>query len=241
MFTHIVIHRITILNDAFFAIALWQFLVKYIADGDNDGSLGVSLIKWMIHTSKFLLDFVKQLHGHLLYLLDDHSSVAYLLVIKTLVSHSNNSAILSRVWRSGCEEFVHHLLTVVTFLPSCTANHLLVLFFSARTTFSLFKSFIFSFLYDLNANIVKFYVTIAILLYYLIILKTNLARKGNFRLPVREKDFSNWLFSFSQYPNRRRERKTEGIRQYFMGTKSVVKQFSLLGQSILYAHQNRFH
>ena len=135
MFTHIVIHRITILNDAFFAIALWQFLVKYIADGDNDGSLGVSLIKWMIHTSKFLLDFVKQLHGHLLYLLDDHSSVAYLLVIKTLVSHSNNSAILSRVWRSGCEEFVHHFDTVVGEQPNSLDNQRLDFFFSTSSTF----------------------------------------------------------------------------------------------------------
>lgn len=102
---------------------------------------------------------------------NDHYSAETLLVIRTLVSHSNKSDILSRVWRSGCDVLVHHLLTVVTFLPSCSANHLLVLFFSARTTFSLFKSFIASTLYDLNANIVKFYNKANTIHHILIILK----------------------------------------------------------------------
>ncbi len=77
-------------------------------------------------------------------------------LIKSFTSTSKRNAILSSVWRSGWDVFVHHFETVVTFLPSCSANHLLVLFFSAKTTLSRFKSFIVSNLYVLNANIVIF-------------------------------------------------------------------------------------
>ena len=63
-------------------------------------------------------------------------------VISSLFSQPNSSAILSNVWRSGCDVLVHHLLTVEIFLPNCSANHLLVLFFSTRTTLILFRSFI---------------------------------------------------------------------------------------------------
>ena len=69
--------------------------------------------------------------------------------------HSSSSDIRSKVCKSGCAELVHHLLTVDGFFPNCSANHLLVFFFSTRTTFSRFKSFIPIFI-DLNANLMVF-------------------------------------------------------------------------------------
>lgn len=40
----------------------------------------------------------------------------------------------------GCMVLVHHFDTVAGSLPNCSASHLLVRFFSAKTTFSLFIS-----------------------------------------------------------------------------------------------------
>ena len=51
-----------------------------------------------------------------------------------------SSAILYRVSKPGCAALVHHFETVAGSFPSCSASHLLVFFFSAKTTFSLFKS-----------------------------------------------------------------------------------------------------
>lgn len=65
-----------------------------------------------------------------------------LLLIKSLLSTFNSSAILERVTRSGCETFVHHLETVDGSLPNSFANHLPVFFFSTRTILSRFISFI---------------------------------------------------------------------------------------------------
>ena len=65
-----------------------------------------------------------------------------LLLIKSLLSTFNSSAILERVTRSGCETLVHHLETVDGSLPNSFANHLPVLFFSTRTILSRFISFI---------------------------------------------------------------------------------------------------
>ena len=49
---------------------------------------------------------------------------------------SNSSVIRFNVCKSGCVVFVHHLDTVVWFTPSCSANHLLVRFFFAKTILS---------------------------------------------------------------------------------------------------------
>ena len=51
-------------------------------------------------------------------------------------------AILVNISNDGCILFEHHLETVDWSLPSCSASHWPVFFCSAKTTFSLFKSFI---------------------------------------------------------------------------------------------------
>ena len=51
-------------------------------------------------------------------------------------------AILVSISNDGCILLEHHLETVEGSLPSCSASHLPVFFCSAKTTFSLFKSFI---------------------------------------------------------------------------------------------------
>ena len=53
---------------------------------------------------------------------------------------SKHLAISTRVAKLGCMVLVHHLDTVPGSLPNCWANHLLVRFFSAITTFNLFIS-----------------------------------------------------------------------------------------------------
>jgi hypothetical protein len=47
-----------------------------------------------------------------------------------------HSEICRRVSRLGWHTFVHHFETVEGATPNCSANHLFVLFFSAKTTFS---------------------------------------------------------------------------------------------------------
>jgi hypothetical protein len=46
----------------------------------------------------------------------------------------------SKFSKVGCALFVHHFEIVAGSLPSCSASHLLVRFFSASTTFNLFRS-----------------------------------------------------------------------------------------------------
>ena len=67
-------------------------------------------------------------------------SVEILLVIRTLVSHSNKSAIRSNVGSDGWITLLHHFETVVFNTPNCSASHIPVLFFSTNTSFRRFKS-----------------------------------------------------------------------------------------------------
>ena len=64
----------------------------------------------------------------------------YSLTSSSLISTSSKSAIFNRQATSGWEVLVHHLLTVDGFTPNCSANHLLVRFFSTRTNLILFTS-----------------------------------------------------------------------------------------------------
>lgn len=68
---------------------------------------------------------------HLLFLIDHN---------KSLISTSRIFAISTNVSKFGCMVLVHHLDTVPGSFPSCSANHLLVRFFSAKTTFKRFIS-----------------------------------------------------------------------------------------------------
>lgn len=63
-----------------------------------------------------------------------------LQLIKSEISTSNKSAIVFKVYKSGWLTLVHHLDTVEGFLPNSSASHLLVFFFSTRTTLRRFKS-----------------------------------------------------------------------------------------------------
>ena len=63
---------------------------------------------------------------------------------RSLMSTSNTSEIRSNVSNPGCAVLVHHFETVAGSLPNCFANHLLVRFFSASTTFNLLMSFVIS-------------------------------------------------------------------------------------------------
>lgn len=51
------------------------------------------------------------------------------------------SAIFINVCKSGWCMLVHHLLTVTAETPNCSANHLLVFWFSTSTTFSQLRGF----------------------------------------------------------------------------------------------------
>ena len=65
---------------------------------------------------------------------------------RSFASTSKHAAIWYSVSKPGCAELVHHLLIVAGSFPSCSASHLLVFFFSARTTLSRLKSFSFAIL-----------------------------------------------------------------------------------------------
>ena len=64
----------------------------------------------------------------------------YSLTINSFISTPSKSEILSKLLRSGCDELVHHFETVDGFTPNCSASHLLVRFFSTKTTFMRFIS-----------------------------------------------------------------------------------------------------
>gem|GEM_PF-6365515 len=59
---------------------------------------------------------------------------------RTLTFTSKSFAILLRVGKSGWLTLVHHFETVDGFLPNSSASHLLVRFFSTRTTLRRFNS-----------------------------------------------------------------------------------------------------
>ena len=59
---------------------------------------------------------------------------------KSCISTFKYLAISTNVSTFGCMVLVHHFDTVAGSLPNCSASHLLVRFFSAKTTFSLFIS-----------------------------------------------------------------------------------------------------
>ena len=63
---------------------------------------------------------------------------ALLLTIKSLTSISSNSEILTSVSSEGCILLEHHLETVASFLPTCSASHFPVLPFSTNAIFILF-------------------------------------------------------------------------------------------------------
>ena len=56
------------------------------------------------------------------------------------MSTSNKSAIFSKLVISGCDVFVHHFDTVDGLTPICSDSHLLVRFFSTKTSFIRFTS-----------------------------------------------------------------------------------------------------
>lgn len=56
------------------------------------------------------------------------------------MSALSNLATADNVLSEGCDELVHHLLTVAGSLPKVSANHFAVFFFSISTTLSLFNS-----------------------------------------------------------------------------------------------------
>ena len=56
------------------------------------------------------------------------------------MSTSNKSAIFSKLVISGCDVFVHHFDTVDGLTPICSESHLLVRFFSTKTSLILFTS-----------------------------------------------------------------------------------------------------
>ena len=72
------------------------------------------------------------------------------------LSRCRTLAICNRVSRPGCDVFVHHFDTVAGSFPSCSANHLLVRFFSTSTTLIRFISFVTSMLdYIICAYVAK--------------------------------------------------------------------------------------
>ena len=64
----------------------------------------------------------------------------YSLTSSSFISTANRSAIFSKLSISGCDVFVHHLLTVDGVTPNCSDSHLDVRFFSNSTIFILFIS-----------------------------------------------------------------------------------------------------
>ena len=56
-------------------------------------------------------------------------NIYLLLLISSLRSIFNSSAILERVTKSGCETLVHHFDIVDGSLPNCSASHFPVFFF----------------------------------------------------------------------------------------------------------------
>ena len=77
-------------------------------------------------------------------------------VISSRFSHPISSAIFANVCRSGWCMLVHHLLTVTAETPNCSASHLLVFWFSTRTTFSRLRGFSLIFIkLKSSANIIK--------------------------------------------------------------------------------------
>lgn len=66
--------------------------------------------------------------------------VLYYMRRSSLTLTSRHLATSIRFSKLGCAELVHHLDTVAWSTPICSANHLLVRFFSASTTFSRFRS-----------------------------------------------------------------------------------------------------
>ena len=77
-------------------------------------------------------------------------------VINSRFSHPISSAIFANVCRSGWCMLVHHLLTVTAETPNCSASHLLVFWFSTRTTFSRLRGFSLIFIkLKSSANIIK--------------------------------------------------------------------------------------
>jgi hypothetical protein len=84
----------------------------------------------------------------------------YSRTINSLMSTSNKSDIFRRLFKSGCETFVHHLETVDGVTPICSDNHLLVRLFSKSTIFILFT----------GSMIIEFYVA-KIMIYFQFLLK----------------------------------------------------------------------
>lgn len=95
-------------------------------------------LRWINRQVYMLYRFIFYLY---VYSVDFHHCTESIFK-SSFTSTSNNLAILTRLAKSGCEELVHHFETVEGLIFNCSDSHLLVLFFSTNTTFSLFISFI---------------------------------------------------------------------------------------------------
>ena len=98
-------------------------------------------------------------------------------VSKSFLFTPNKVAILSNVCKSGWEVFVHHFETVQVFLPSFSASHFPVFFFSTRTSLILLRS-------SMSKGIL-----ISTQIYYIIFIIQKLFRLF---LELRPKTLRNW-------------------------------------------------
>jgi len=71
--------------------------------------------------------------------LSERRATTTYILNNSFTSTSRHLATSIRFSKLGCALLVHHLDTVAWSTPICSANHLLVRFFSASTTFSRFK------------------------------------------------------------------------------------------------------
>ena len=81
----VLIYCVLIHVDTLVAVALWEFLPKSIADGDDNCRFGLAFFERVVHRCQLLLNLVKQLHSNLLDFLD---LVLGQVVPRSLPSHS---------------------------------------------------------------------------------------------------------------------------------------------------------
>ena len=63
-------HGILVAIDALVAVALGQHLPQGVADGDDDGGLGLAFLERVVHRGQLVLDFLEQLNSDFLDFLD---------------------------------------------------------------------------------------------------------------------------------------------------------------------------
>ena len=132
--------------------------------------------------------------------------------MRSLLFTSSNFAIWSIVCKSGWDFCEHHLLTVQVDFPNCSANHLLVRCFSAKTTLILFRSLILSIDKKLNfdAKLINFFYIIS---YFIPFLLDNSCF-------IRKKHLESWqkLVIFGSFARLTRQYKVEisSFKQAFL-------------------------